>query len=413
MCMKVIAWACVALAVVSVESPAAPRPSGRVTEADVIRLFLDDSPQARLVLLRAEGTGAERRMGSEVPNPAVAYQIEDAAGVRDEFLTFEQQLPVTGRRSLLHERAEVASEAAELLAKRDLQNETASLRAVFYEVLYRDTAVEILTRGDTDLRKTVEMLRERERAGEGSGYDVLRAEQETAELQLELGRAQAASATARARFASFFDGSLAMSSAAMAGDFIVSELTWTAEEAVAVALESRADLLALEKENRGQEMEFRAARRERFPEPVLTGGWKRVEALGESDTGFVASLMVPLPVFDRGKFAAARARAASGQVDLQRQILEREIRAEVESALVQAQTARDAARRFGQSADQRANELRHIAQLAYDEGERGILELLDAFRTSVRVELQALAARHEAKQEQIELDRVLGREVRP
>ena len=124
-------------------------------------------------------------------------------------------------------------------------------------------------------------------------------------------------------------------------------------------------------------------------------------------------MMVPLPVFDRGKYAAARARAVSDQVELRREILEREIRAEVESAMVRAQTARNAARRFGDPAEHRASELRRIAQLAYDEGEKGILELLDAFRTSVRMELQALGARHEAKREQIELDRVLGRGVNP
>lgn len=410
--MKVWIWACAALAVVPA-SLAEPRPSGPVSEEDAIRLFLEGSPQARLVALRAEKVRAEARAGNEVSNPAIAYQVEDAAGVRDEFLTFQQELPVTGRRSFLKDRADVVSKAAGLQAGRDLQDATASLRAAFYEVLHRDLAVEILVRGDQDLRGTVEMLRERERAGEGSGYDVLRAEQETAELQLELGRARAAAATARARFGSFFDESLAMSSAAITGDFTPGEMGWSPDEAVTIALESRADLRALEMEDQGQQMAFRAARRERFPEPVLTGGWKRVEALGDSDTGFMASLMVPLPVFDRGKFAAARARAASSEIDLERQILEREIRAEVESALVRARAARDAARQFGDSAGQRAGELRRIAQLAYDEGEKGILELLDAFRTSIRIERQALAARHEAKKRQIELDRVLGREVRP
>ncbi len=92
---------------------------------------------------------------------------------------------------------------------------------------------------------------------------------------------------------------------------------------------------------------------------------------------------------------------------------EREIRAEVESAHVRARAAREAAERFGDQVEQRAGELRRIAQLAYDEGEKGILELLDAFRTSLRMELQALATRHEAKREQIELNRVMGREARP
>ena len=406
-------WAGLALILVSFEAPAILGSTRAITEADAIRIFLDESPQARLVSLNAEAVGAELSIGAEVSNPSVAYQIEDAAGVRDEFLTFQQKLPITGRRSLLRERAAAASAAAVLLGEGDLQNATYSLKTAFYDVLYRNSVVEILRRGDEELERTVEMLRERERQGEGSGYDVLRAEQEMVELQLDLGRAEAASTVSRARFASFFDESLEMGSAAIKGDFSLAGSSLTADKAVAMALVERTDFLAFQEEARRLELELRAARRQRFPEPTLSAGWKRVEALGMSDTGFVASLMVPLPVFDRGKFAATRAKAASGQVEQQREILERVIRADVESALARAQAAREAAERFGDLVERRAGELRRIAHLAYDEGEKGILELLDAFGTSLRMELQAVAARHEAKREQIELNRVMGREVRP
>ena len=95
-------WAGVALILLSVNSSTAVDPPASITEVDAVRLFLDESPQARLVSLRAEATGAAANIGTEVANPSVTYQIEDAAGVRDEFLTFQQELPITGRRSLLH-----------------------------------------------------------------------------------------------------------------------------------------------------------------------------------------------------------------------------------------------------------------------------------------------------------------------
>jgi cobalt-zinc-cadmium efflux system outer membrane protein len=406
-------WAGVALILFSINSSTAVDPAGSITEVDAVRLFLDESPQAPLISLRAEATGAAANIGTEVANPSVTYQIEDAAGVRDEFLTFQQELPITGRRSLLHDRAAAASAVAGFLGRRDLQDATRSLRVAFYDVLYRVGVIEILGRGEQELGETVEMLRQREREGEGSGYDVLRAEQETAELQVELGRAGAALASARAMFGSFFAEPLAMDLAVLEGDFTLAESPWMVDEAVPVALAERADLMALQQEARQQEIDLQAARRQRFPEPILSAGWKRVEVLGRSDTGFVGSLMVPLPVFQHGKYAAVRARAAASQVDLQKEILARKIRAEVQSALARAQAARQAAGRFGGDVERRAGDLRHIAQLAFDEGESGILELLDAVRTSLRMELQALAARHEARREQINLDHVMGREVRP
>jgi len=411
--MKLPLWAGVALMLFSVNSSTAVEPPGSITEADAVRLFLDESPQARLISLRAEAAGAAASIGIQVANPSVTYQIEDAFGVRDEFLTFQQELPITGRRSLLHDRAAAVSAATGLLGRRDLQIATRSLRIAFYDVLYRASVIEILGRGEHELGETVEMLRRREHEGEGSGYDVLRAEQETGELQVEIGRAEAALAAARAGFGSFFAESLAMGSAVIEGDFALAESPWTGEEAVAIALVERTDLMALEQEFRQQELDLQAARRQRFPEPILSAGWKRVEALGQSDTGFMASLMVPLPVFQHGKYAAVRARAAASQVDLQKEILAREIRAEVQATLARARAARQTAGRFDGPVEQRAGELRRIAQLAFDEGENGILELLDAVRTSLRMELQALAARHEARREQINLDHVMGREVRP
>jgi len=411
--MKASVWAGVALCLALCDSDVVLGASGAITEDDAIRLFLENSPQARLVDVRAEAARSDFRIGTEVTNPAVAYQIEDAAGVRDEFLTFEQALPITGRRSLLKDGAEAAASAAGLLAKHELRDAAFSLKIAFHEALYRDAQVGIVEQALAELTRTVAALHERERAGEGSGYDVLRAEQETAELQLDIEKAKAASAEARAKLASFFDDSLAMGAAVLKGDFELPGSVWTADEAVAKALEQRSDLQALKQDARYQDLGLEAARRQRFPEPVLSAGWKRVEALGESDTGFIAALMVPIPVFDRGKYAAASARAASTRITLQTEILEREIRAEVETALARAQAARSAAVQFGPATERRAAELRRIAQLAYDEGERGILDLLDAWRTSLRMELWALSARQEARREHIQLERVMGSEVRP
>jgi cobalt-zinc-cadmium efflux system outer membrane protein len=161
------------------------------------------------------------------------------------------------------------------------------------------------------------------------------------------------------------------------------------------------------------ELERKAARRKRFPEPTLTAGWKRTDALGRSDTGYIAALSVPLPIFDRGRLDGARAGAEAERVELEAEILERRIRAEVQAAVAREQAARRTARAYSQGIERRAAELHRIAQIRYDEGESGILELLDAHRTSVTMELRALAAGHEARSAEIDLDRVVGSEVKP
>jgi len=393
--------------------PAALASGDAVTEADAIRLFLEDSPQARAVPVTIRAVDAESRLDTRVANPNVSYAIEDAAEVRDEFLLFEQELPLTGRRGLLRERAEAASAAAGLTAERDLQAEAYSLKLAFYEVLHGEAALESLRGGVGSLERVVEILRERERHGESSGYDVLRAEQELVEIQIATAAAEGALSAARSRFGAFFDAALRMDTAPLSGDLAPSAVAPSDEEAVDLALSRRSDVRALSAEAQRRELEYRAARRLRFPEPTLIAGWKRVEALGMSDTGFVASLTVPLPIFDRGQPAAARATADLERVELENEILQRQIRAEVLAAAARERTAREAARRYGPEVERRAGELQRIAQTAYDEGESGILELLDAHRTSLALALRALETRYEAKRAQIELDRAIGTEVTP
>jgi cobalt-zinc-cadmium efflux system outer membrane protein len=273
--------------------------------------------------------------------------------------------------------------------------------------------VDQLQRGAELLERIVEMLGRREREGESSGYDLLRAEQERVDLRIETAGAEAALAVVRAQFGSFFDPALQMDTVALEGELGVSGEAQDPDEAVKRALSQRADLRALLAEAERWDLERRAARRRRFPEPTLTAGWKRTEAFSLEDTGFIAAVTVPLPIFDRGQQTAERAIADRQRDELESEILERRIRSEVQAALAREGAARQAVQWYGQEVDHRAGELRSIAQLAYDEGESGILQLLDAHRTSLAMELRALAVRYEAKNAEIERDLAIGAEVKP
>lgn len=391
----------------------APVSAGAVTEAEAIRVFLEQSPQVRRVPLIEQSVDAAFRVDSRIANPAVSYQVEDAADVRDEFLTLQQELPITGRRGLLDERAGVAASAARLAAENDVRDDVYALKQTFYEVLYRQRVVEALRHGDELLAETVEILERREAEGEGSGYDVLRSQQELAELRMTIAKAEATLVASRARFGSFFDPESGMQHATLEGGLSVSGPIPEVRQATDDALAQRLDLRSLSAQRQGLELESRAARRRRFPEPVLMAGWKRVEAPGLSATGYVAALTVPLPIFNRGSLDAVRANAEGHRIELDREILTRGIRAEVEAALARERAAREAAEHYDRDVERRAAELNRIARLKYDEGESGVLELLDAHRTSLTMRLRSFAARYEAKVAEIDRSRVTGNEVTP
>lgn len=388
-------------------------PNGPLTDVEALHLFLEQSPQARRVPLLERSADAAMRAQARVANPEFSYQIEEAGGVRDEFVTFEQELPVTGRRTLLGRRAQSASIAVKFEAERRLQLEAYELKRLFYEILYREGVVDRLRQGIERLQGTVGILGQREREGEASGYDLLRAEQELAELRVTAESALAGVTSARSRFAAFYDPELKMDSVRLTGDLFPADPPPATDRATEHALEQRLDLRSLSSERERLEFERRAARRRHIPEPILTAGLKRTEMAGLADSGYVAALRLPLPIFDRGRLDAARAGADGERVELEAEMLKRRIRADVQAALAREQAARRAAAAYGADVEGRAAELHSIARLRYDEGESGILELLDAHRTALAMELRSLETAYEARSAAIDRDRSIGNEVKP
>jgi cobalt-zinc-cadmium efflux system outer membrane protein len=73
---------------------------------------------------------------------------------------------------------------------------------------------------------------------------------------------------------------------------------------------------------------------------------------------------------------------------------------------------RQAADSYRASTATSANQLERIAQVSYDAGERGILELVDAYRNSGASRLRLVALDAAARQAEIELELVSGWEIR-
>lgn len=391
----------------------AASPSTATSESEAVRLFLAESPHVRQIELVGRSAEAGARQEALLANPALSYQVEEAAGVRDEFLTLQQEIPITGRRGLVRESALAASSAAVLDAQSGLREEVHALRVAFHDVLRRERAVEILARGRDRMSRIVRILEAREREGESAGYDLLRAEQELSEIDVSRSEADAALAVVRSRFGRFFDPKAEMHAARLDGGLELSSAVPDEAEAIDQALTGRGELRALRATADRLSLEKRAAARRRYPEPTVSAGWKRTDAADQIDTGYFAAVTVSVPLFDRGQLEAARAGADERRTELRIEILRREIRAEVSAAIARESAARRAMRHHGEKVVARAGDLRRIAELAYEEGEAGVLELLDAYRTTLATELRALDLRYAAKLAEIDRDRVLGIEVTP
>ena len=435
---------CVALAL--------PVAAQSLSEAEAVAKMRAEHPQAAALRFGVREFAADARGRTLPPNPAVTYTREEAGAAVDDFLLVSQELPLRGRWRLLGEAAGHAVSAREAEAEARLLAVETELRLVFADLLLAQERVRSLAAGAGRLDGLIAVLRTREEQGEGSRFDRLRAEREAAEVDADRALAGIARRQAQARLAAFFaegtdpDG---LTAAGRLDDYP------PPEPAPAPSPEGRHDYRALGLEAERWGVEGRAARRLRLPSAQVTGGLKRSTGpgstgaglgstsaglgstgaglgsagaglglaggglasagtgLGSTSTGFVLGASVSVPLFDRGQAQAARASASRARVEAEREVLAARIAAEVRAASAAAVGERELADRYRAESVARADELVAIATAAYEEGEFGILELLDAHRVSLRANLRSLDLSASARRAVVELDSAAGRGMTP
>jgi cobalt-zinc-cadmium efflux system outer membrane protein len=125
----------------------------------------------------------------------------------------------------------------------------------------------------------------------------------------------------------------------------------------------------------------------------------------------VISLHVALPLFDRGAPEKALARARLNEAEAQALAFRAVLRAQVVASRALVVERREAARRYRDTALPGTERLERIAQVSYEAGERGILELLDAFRTASAARVRQADLDAAAREAEIELEFVSGWEM--
>jgi cobalt-zinc-cadmium efflux system outer membrane protein len=371
------------------------------TERDVVELIVREGPRARAIRAATEVTRREQLARLSFANPAVEYSREGAGFT--EFLQVQQSLRALGLRSALSRAGIDATAAAE--AERDaglaiLRAEAATWVARLVAEQERLLAAESMT---NDVQGIVEVLRIREREGEGSRFDRLRAEQEVRDARQSVTATAIAVASARASVSALLPSGTVLGQIRGSQDLL--RTAPPQEILMARARSTRAELRALERAGSRADFEAQAARRARRPAPTVFGGLKRADDESGRVRGGVFGVNVSLPLFDTGSRDAARWAAERTRVDAERAALEEQIRSEITRGS-EALTLRNAAAFEDQQAA--GDDLMRIAEVAYREGEVGILELLDAVRTASRARTRTIDIQLEVRLAEIALERALG-----
>jgi cobalt-zinc-cadmium efflux system outer membrane protein len=329
-------------------------------------------------------------------------------------------LPISGRIRYLREAGAATVAVAEANRDATLWSLRSDVRVAFYRMVASQERLGVLSTGTREVEQLIRILRQREEEGEGSRYDRLRAEREAAELRTDIATSRSLIAAAGARLAAHLPEGTRVEG--VRGELTVSVETPDIDGLIRRAMNVRADYRSEQKSLARYQIEEQGARRLRIPEPQVTAGLKRADVTSGlapnpfsnvTRTGVAISLSVPLPVFNKGRYEVARYQAEQEQANARIAVLARQIRAEIQGAYDVLTIRRESLSAYQRELQAAGTELTRITQVAYQEGEIGILELLDSLRVSRAANLRVLDLQAGVKEAFIELERVVGAEVRP
>jgi outer membrane protein TolC len=386
---------------------AASADAQELTDTQLVDLIVRDGVQARAIRLDADVVRREQAARTVMSNPSIAYTREGAG--YSEFLQVEQFFPIFGSRAALVRAGAAATLAAE--AERDgrLWQLRAAAQALVARLLAEQEKLEASAVTVREVARIIALLRIREKEGEGSRFDRVRAEQELADARQMSLEAAASAAVVRAGIAAVIADGTRLTR--VAGTLYVDRPIPAVETLSQRALTTRGELRALTAASERFRLEADAARRAKLPAPTVVGGLKRADGASGRERGGLLGVNVTVPLFDSGRRESARWLAERDRTEAERALMLQGTRAQV-AATSEVLALRQEAIRAGDAASP-AEELTQIAEISYTEGEAGILELLDAHRTAARARIRAIDMRLAARLTQIALERVVGDTVWP
>ena len=382
-----------------------------ISEADALARLSADSPRVRAIRAAVDLARADVLAAGRWPNPRATYNREAVAGVTENMVTVSQALPITGRRGLEVSAASALVEARARRADEEIRRTRAELRTAYANLVSAQVREATLSRSHDRLRELADVLGKRETAGDAAGYDRLRAEREVMDIDGERSVARADRVRAQAALAEFFAdlGDITSLVAVIPTEPTRAPIP-TIEALTSKAESVRGELAALREEIESAQLADRAASRRLVPEPEVVAGTKSSNFAG-GDVGSVLSVHAALPLFDRAQPERTMARARLAQAEARVRDFQVSLHAQVVALRTIVLERRDAADRYRTTATQSADLLERIAQVSYDAGERGILELLDAYRTGASVRTRAAVLDAAVRQAEIELEFVSGWEI--
>jgi cobalt-zinc-cadmium efflux system outer membrane protein len=355
---------------------------------------------------QAQGMVRQSGLG---PNPKLYLQSEDLRPWADNFNFSDQTedyayigqtIEISGKRSkrVAFAKARLQqTEADRVLKTRQL---IGRITAAYWMAISQQRIAELLKEDMTAVDEIVRYNRERVDAGAMKGVDLLRMQIERDRLEIALKTAERDATQSR------LDLFKQMGSPASEVKLIdpLDGQKPVAQVEMESVLATRADILSARAAVETAQADLKLQQAIARPDPDLFGGYKR----NNSDNTGYGGLQISLPVRNRNQGEIDRARASITAAEAQLAAIQQQARTEVEQSYKNYMTQREIVEKTLPDMRQHAKQNLDIVREAYRIGGADLLRLIDAERTEFDVEVTAVRAMAQLRQNAMQLQLTYG-----
>jgi cobalt-zinc-cadmium efflux system outer membrane protein len=353
------------------------------------------------------------------PNPSLSASLSDLplGTTNPPGLGFAQtaiygvslaQTVELGKRGPRIAAAELRLDAQHELYLDTLGDRAREARAALARVAYLSKRQQALEESLGAARQIEDLQRARFEHGDLSGNDYDRLSLDTLVLASDTSQNRSAYAAAlsdcRAALAADCDASQ------VGGQELDAAAALPEDAGGAADLDARPDLHALALAEQASQQEATLARRQRIPDPSLSLGYTRdtLTISGDQPRTWLAGITLPVPLFDHGQHAAARAAAHAEELQRSLQAARLRARAEIEALLEQRDNLQRTLGTLRGEALPRSKRVLDSTVAAVNQGELGMTDLLLARRTHNELVLKVMELEFGAFSVRNDLRQALG-----
>lgn len=382
----------------------------------------EKNPELRAAFYRWKSALERVPQATALPDPRLSFggyirPIETRTGPQRAKLGISQTFPWFGKLSLKGYRLSQQAAAAKAVVDAKKLDIFYDVKQAYYEYAFVSQAAGITAEIIELVRYLESVARARYSAGSSPYADVIR-------TQVELGKLED-------RLATTLDMKLPLKAQLNTAlnrpvdeyvpdppEVPVMRLCMTDEELLRDMLQSNPKLLALQSTAEGEETGIDLAKKDFYPditagvETIFTGDARTPGVKNEGENPVIASLSINLPIWQESRRAAVReAESKLKAVRREKEGLERRLSSNLELALYKYRDAERKINLYRDTLIPKAEQSLGVSLEAFQTGAGTSLDLLDAEKTLLELQLAYVRALTDQAQRLAEMETIVGREI--